>query len=96
MSEIDDFKNELARNEMAFDADSGNASHLVKILSLSTDEIATLSGGDGAAAHGALIDLLQEATEHNMQQAQLLGRITDLGESAMSIAKLIPSLAAKL
>jgi len=43
-----------------------------------------------------LIRLLQEATDNNMQEAELGARIASLGQSALTIARLVPTLAAIL
>lgn len=41
-----------------------------------------------------LIALVQEATERNLDQAQLVDRIKDMGVVAISIARKVPSLSA--
>jgi hypothetical protein len=87
----------LLQTQMAFDNGDGNDNHLKNISALSLDDIAeAIPAGGGTAAHADLIRLLEEATRDNMQQAELGTRITSLGQSAMAIAKLVPSLAAIL
>ncbi|NHZ94162.1 hypothetical protein [Massilia sp. CCM 8734] len=101
MSDNDDFRHaledSLAQDQAAFENGDGNDKHLKNVSSLSLDDIAdAIPDGGGTAAHADLVRLLEEATEHNMQQAELGTRITSLGQSAMAIAKLVPSLAAIL
>jgi len=43
-----------------------------------------------------LIAIVEEASVQNVTQAELLGDIQDLGEVAVTIAKKVPALAAKI
>ncbi|NHZ93141.1 hypothetical protein F2P45_29635 [Massilia sp. CCM 8733] len=97
MSDNDDVQDAREASSLQDQAAFDNDSHLKNVASLSVDDIAdAIPDGGGTAAHADLIGLLEEATRHNMQQAELGTRITSLGESALVIAKLVPSLAAIL
>ena len=64
------------------------------LLSLSRSEIDAITPGTtDLDIYDALIEVVKEASRRNLAQAELKDRIERLGEVALKIAKLIPSLA---
>jgi hypothetical protein len=73
------------------------AAELSQLLGLSRDEIDAISpGAADLETYHRLIAVVTEASRANVAQAELSGRIRELGEVAVSIARKIPSLAAIL
>jgi diacylglycerol kinase family enzyme len=81
------------RAERALD---GQFSEIYKQLrSLSPDEIDSITPDTtDQKEYERMIALVQEATERNLNQAQLVERIKSLGDIAINIARKVPSLAA--
>jgi diacylglycerol kinase family enzyme len=81
------------RAERALD---GQFSEIYKQLrSLSPDEIDSITPDTtDQKEYERMIALVQEATERNLNQAQLVERIKGLGDVAITIARKVPSLAA--
>jgi len=67
-----------------------NADFLQKLKGLTEEEIKTIvPQGTSAEEYKALIKEVQEATEKNLAQAQLITNIQSLGDVAIRIAKKI-------
>jgi hypothetical protein len=97
MSEIDDFRKELQeelrRNQSIFN-ESENKKYLDRIQALSQAEVsAIVPKGTDSAVYNNLITVLKAATRHNVQQAELVAQIKQLGKSAVDLARLVPQLA---
>ncbi len=67
---------------------------LGELKGMTKDEIDALCPDTTAEeTYLALIALVEEASTQNLSQAQLIGRIKDLGDIAIKLAKKIPSFA---
>lgn len=64
------------------------------LLGLSRDEIDAITPGPlDLETYDKLIAVVKEASRANIEQAELVGRIRDLGDIAVRIAKKVPKLA---
>jgi hypothetical protein len=96
---LDDIFAEMERAaDRAEKALDGQFSDIYKELrNLSPDEIDSITPGTtDQKEYERMIALVQEATERNLNQAQLVDRIKEMGGVAISIAQKVPSLAALL
>ena len=75
---------------------NGQFSEIYKELrNLKPDEIDSITPGTtDQKEYERMVALVQEATERNLNQAQLVAQIRELGGVAVSIARKVPSLAA--
>lgn len=65
------------------------------LLGLSKEEIDLITPDmTDLEVYANLISLVKEATKANLNQAQLIKQIKDLGDVALTIAKKVPSIAA--
>jgi hypothetical protein len=101
MTDVEEFrkalKASLAHNQEILLKEGNNQTYYQETLSLSKDDIdAIVPNGTSSGVYADLISVLKEAARHNVQQAELVSQIKQLGQSAISIAKLVPPLAALL
>ena len=100
MSNGIDLEEMLAEMQKAADraeqALNGKFANIYKELrNLSPDEIDAITPDTrDQKEYERMVALVQEATERNLSQAQLVERIQALGDVALSIAKKVPTLAA--
>jgi hypothetical protein len=73
------------------------AQALAALQGLSQDDIDAITPGvTSPHDYSQLLDVVKDASARNLSSAQLASRITALGQTAVSIAKLVPDLAALL
>jgi diacylglycerol kinase family enzyme len=95
--DLDDMFAEMDRAaDRAERALNGQFSEIYKQLrSLSPEEIDSITPDTtDQKEYERMIALVQEATERNLDQAQLVERIRGLGDIAINIARKVPTLAA--
>ncbi|GJL89847.1 MAG: hypothetical protein DHS20C03_35560 [Minwuia thermotolerans] len=84
-----------AETRAALDGQFGNHYRALRGLSESEIEAITPDRTD-EEVYEVLMATVQEATRQNIEQAELVDRIKELGSVAVSIARKVPSLAALL
>lgn len=89
------FTDDFEEADRAFNNDY--SVHLEQLKGLSEEEIASLTPGTTSKeVYEKLITVVQEATDTNMKQADLIDKIKSLGEIAVNIAKKVPYFASLL
>ncbi|MEO2072995.1 MULTISPECIES: hypothetical protein [Zunongwangia] len=70
---------------------------LNQLMGLSKDQIdRIIPDTTDLRVYSVLIDVVKEASEKNLSQAELLGNIRELGDVAVTLAKKVPKFAALL
>ena len=86
----------LRRNREAFEG--AYKDQLDGLSGLSREEVDRITPNDvtDLETYNELIEIVKEASASNLEQAELVTQIKELGEVAVNIAKRVPSLAALL
>jgi hypothetical protein len=86
------FDDMFAEADEAFDCKYQN--ELDELTSLLKEELSLLTpNSTNEGVYSALIVLVSQASKENLAQAQLIDRIKEMGETAIELAKKVPSFA---
>lgn len=90
-----DIANDLKHGREAFSAKYGN--EIDELMGLSRDEIDAITpDATDLQEYDRLISVVKQASRHNLEQAELISRIKQLGDVAVAIAKKTTALGALL